>query len=132
MGRLIKFYFIHIYQGSLSDMAFERIRTFNNTQSLMNIANITAMIVDWKNKHQEWLSGPFQKWINLQTEISFQMTILIKLNSVHAKLVVRALLGSDNRNSVLEFDLILLGISPWFLLLNECWEYFEGRSGFSF
>lgn len=46
MGHLIKFYFIHIYQDSLSDMAFERIRTFNNAQSLMNIANITAMIVD--------------------------------------------------------------------------------------
>lgn len=61
MGHLIKFYFIHIYQDSLSDMAFERIRTFNNTQSLMTIANITAMIVDWSNRHQEWLSGPFPK-----------------------------------------------------------------------
>lgn len=73
----------------------------------MNIATITAMIVDWRNKHQEWLSGPFQKWINLQTETSFQMTILIKLNSVHAKLVVRALLGSDDRNSVLAGDSLI-------------------------
>lgn len=35
------------------------------------------------------------------------MTILIKLNSVHAKLVVRALLGSDDRNSVLAGDSLI-------------------------
>lgn len=51
MESLIKFYFIHVYQGSLPDMAVERIRTVNDTHNLMSIANIIVMIVDWRN---EW------------------------------------------------------------------------------
>lgn len=46
MESLIKFYFIHVYQGSLPDMAVERIRTVNDTHNLMSIANIIVMIVD--------------------------------------------------------------------------------------